>query len=121
MAKSQNSKKEALIKRLQNISEVEKDKLFIKYIVMLMIYNFHDYAIEICNFFKKETLVSSYICNYMKNLIIKSLPSKIGHFSKLIFSILFSSSILILLLSYIPSVLNLDEKEQFNILRIIGE
>ena len=100
--------KESLLKRIQNLPQSQKDIIFIKYITILLIYRFHDYAIEICDYFnnknttenKQITEISDYFINkkfisenYIKSareLIQISLPSRFVHLFKLIISLLFS-------------------------------
>ena len=84
--------KESLLKKFKILSQKNRDILFTKYIMILLIYYFHDYAIEICDYFSNEKKLISQ--NYMldlRKIIIKSIPSKVHHFLKLLLSLLIPS------------------------------
>ncbi|HEU65026.1 MAG TPA: FkbM family methyltransferase [Chlamydiae bacterium] len=84
--------KESLLKKFKNLSQEKREITFTKYIMILLIYHFHDYAIEICDYFSNEKKLISQ--NYMfdlRKLIMKSIPSKAFHLLKLLLSLLIPS------------------------------
>ncbi len=87
--------KESLLKKVESLTLENRNIIITKYIIILLIYHFHDYAIEICDYFgdKKKLLSQKYIAD-LKKIIIKSIPSKTYHILKLLLS-LFISSLLI--------------------------
>lgn len=101
--------KKILLKRIQTLNISQRNIIFIKYITILLMYRFHDYAIEICEYFNNENITDkdfkkSQVSDYFnsekiisekyitdaKKIIKQSLPSSIVHLFKLLLSILIS-------------------------------
>ncbi|NGX63592.1 MAG: hypothetical protein KR126chlam6_01004, partial [Candidatus Anoxychlamydiales bacterium] len=84
--------KESLLKKLKTLSQEKRDLIFTKYIMILLIYHFHDYAIELCDYFSNEKkLISENYMVDLRKMIIKSMPSQVFHLLKLLLSLLIPS------------------------------
>ena len=87
--------KENFIIKMKNLSQEKRDIMFTKYLTILLIYHFHDYAIEICDYFSNEKKLISQNCIVdLRKIILKSMPSKVFHLFKLLLSLLIPSILL---------------------------
>ena len=114
--------KEKLINVLSNLPKSEAETIYLKYIISLLIYNFHDYAMEICETFNKLNILSDQICINSKKIILNSLPKSFAYLLKLVFSIILFSSCLLLFFAFSKirkSCLNYLKKSLINLSKSI--
>jgi FkbM family methyltransferase len=80
--------KQGLLKKMINSSDKKREIIFTKYLIILLIYSFHDYAIELCDYLNENKMISHELLLKYKKLTVQSMPSKLFHISKLFFSIM---------------------------------
>jgi FkbM family methyltransferase len=68
--------KQTLLKRLLFLKLEDRQNTLAKFITILLAYNMHDYAIDICQSALKENLIPSNFINKMELIIRQSIPSK---------------------------------------------
>jgi FkbM family methyltransferase len=89
--------KERFIEMITNLSLEKKEQSIIKFITLLLIFKFHDYASDILDNLFTKKLISEDFYKKINNYTIKSIPSNFKCYTKAIFSIFISMSIMALL------------------------
>jgi len=93
---------ETFLKRISDLPEKNRETTITKFITILLIHKFHDYAYELCTEALKNNIISNeFYSKKTLRLILQSIPSTIKCYLKSILSILISC-VVILLCSFFP-------------------
>jgi len=93
---------DVFLKKIKSFSENIRYEKTLKFLTILLIHKFHDYAYDLCKNAFMNNLISKHSYLELKNLIKKSIPLTFTCYLKAIFSILISIFI-ITLCSLLPS------------------
>lgn len=87
---------ERFIEKVRPLSLDLRECLFIKFLIILLVYRMHDTAEELRDIIFTNQLISSDLNNRAKSFIKKAIPSKITHISLLILAILYGLGMFLL-------------------------
>jgi FkbM family methyltransferase len=81
---------EEFIRRLKKANKKSREELFVKYIIILLLYQLHDYAEEIISTSVKKKLILKKDAEIARNLLKKSIKLKRSNTIRLLSSIVFA-------------------------------
>jgi FkbM family methyltransferase len=87
---------DSFLKKINSLSDKDRENKISKFITILLIHKFHDYAYELCSSAFINKLVSKNCYLKLKNLIKISIPSSFMCYLKCLFSIFLGITIILL-------------------------